>query len=235
MLSESLSRSAGSSPATGLMDALRGESHARIISQLNPRSAAKGEEPVVKGGLRFSRLPQRSESPLLDESPPSPRDRRTAKSRSTVTRSRQANRAPSGDKPSIERASTVTPESLDTWGRAPGKNQRKFTRAEHSVPGVTRAPTRCADETPPGTDQITRTPLESLASMCTFGQPLFTPPRHPDFLLPAVDTPSQHATTTPSEATTRPPPADEPANTYVVEALTGHKPGPDGTPLFRVR
>ena len=223
--SESLSRSAGSSPATGLMDAFRGESHAQIISQVNPRSAAMGEELVSKEGLRFSRLPQRSESPLLDEPPPRPREPRTARSRPTVTRSRQANRAPNGDKPSMERASTVTPEPRDTWGRAPGKYQRKFTRAEHPVQGVTRTPTRCADETPPGTEQITRTPVERFASMCTFGQPLLTPPGQPDFPLPAVDTASQHTTTTPSEATIRPPPADEVADTYVVKALTGHKPG----------
>lgn len=51
---------------------------------------------------------------------------------------------------------------------------------------------------------------------------------------PAVDTSSQRATTTPSKATTRPP-KDETSNTYVVEALTGHKPGTEGMPLFLVR
>ena len=182
---------------------------------MNPRSAATGEEPVSKEGLRFLRLPQRSESPLLDEPPPRPRDPRSAKSRPTVTRSRQANRAPSGDKPSMERGSTVTPELRDTWGRAPGKNQKKFMRAEPPVPGVTRAPIRCADETPPDTDQITRTPVERFASMCTFGQPLLTPPGQLDFPLPAVDTPSQHTTTTPSEAMIRPlPPMRSPIPTW---------------------
>ena len=233
--SGSLSRSAGSSPATGLVDALRGESHTRIISQVNPKSAAVGEEPVSKEGLRFSRLPQRSASPPLDEPPPRPRDPRIARSSPIVTRSRQANRAQGDDQPSMERESTVTPEPRDTWGRAPGKNQRKCTRAEPPVQGVTRTPTRCADETPPGTDQIIRTPVERFASMCTFGPPLLPHPGQPDFPLPAVDTPSPHTTLAPSEATIRPPPADEVADTYVVKALTGHKPGPDGTPFFRVR
>lgn len=116
-----------------------------------------------------------------------------------------------------------------------GKNQRKISPPEHAVPAVTTDPTRYSNGTPLGTEEITRDQVAKLASMCTFGQPVLIALTHSLHPSVALDTSTQLSTTTLMEATIRPPSAKEATNTYVVEALTGHRPGPDGIPLFRFR
>ena len=136
---------------------------------------------------------------------------------------------------SSDRRHTFTAKPLDTWGRALDKNQRKISLTRRAVPVVITDPTRYANGTPTGTEEIIGGHVAKLASMCTLDPSLLRPPVRPSPPSPAVDISSQHASTTPSEAKMRPPPTDESTNTYVVEALTGHKPGADGTPLFRLR
>lgn len=106
--------------------------------------------------------------------------------------------------------------------------------AEPAALAVIKNSTRCPNYTQSGTDETAWGHVAKFASMCTFGQPLLISLERPHPPSPAVDTSSQHAPTTPSEATIGSP-TDEATNNYVVEALTGHKPEPDGVSLFRVR
>ena len=187
-------QNAGSSSKSGIMDALRSDTHARIISQWNPRPATVGETPVPKEGLPLSRRLSRLE-------PPRPRDTRTLKKRPTRPRPRRETGTPSGDELSSERASNLIFKPQDTWEDAPGENQKEISRGEPTVPVVFTGYTLCSTETPLGTEEITEVHVAKLASMCTFGQALLISPAHPHPPSPAVDTSSQHATTTPSEAT----------------------------------
>ena len=136
---------------------------------------------------------------------------------------------------SSDRRRTFTAKPRETWGRALDKNQRKISLPRRAVPAVITDPTRYANGTLTGTEEILGGHVAKLASMCTLDPSLLRPPVRPSPPSLAVDTSSQHASTTPSEAKKRPPSTDEDPKTYVVEALTGHRPGTDGMPLFRVR
>ena len=221
-------RDAGGAAASGLMDALRDDSQARIISQVKPKPANVDEGPV---SMKERPLPRR----LSGIEPPHPQDTRTMSTRLTVLRPRQVIDAPNGNKTLNERASTEAAKSPDKWDLAPGKIKKKTSPAVPAAPGVIKASALCPNKTPLGTGDTAWGPVAKLASMCTFGQPLRIYPRRTPPPPLAEDAASQPASNTPSEATNRPLPTDEDPKTYVVEALTGHRPGTDGMPLFRVR
>ena len=221
-------RNAGGAAASGLMDALRGDSPARIISQVKPKPANVGEGTVSR---KERPLPRR----LSRVEPPHSHDTRNMSTRLTTLRPRRVIDAPNGDMTFDERASTEGAKSRDTWDCAPGKIKKKTSPAVAAASGVIKASALCPIETPSGTEDTAWGPVAKLASMCTFGQPLRISPRRalpPTF---AEDAASQPASNAPSEATNRPPSTDEDPKTYVVEALTGHRTGTDGMPLFRVR
>ena len=115
------------------------------------------------------------------------------------------------------------------------KNQNKISPVEPAAPALITDSPRCPNETAWGTEETAWGHVAKLSFMCTFGQPYLISPGRPHPPAPVVDTSPQRALTTPSEAKIRPPPTDEATNTYVFEALTGHKPGTDGIPLFSVR